>query len=72
MPAINGATIINSVDGGTVNFGDAFYISPKSSSKTNSGSGGFNTGSFINTNNVVSVTGTNDPDASDQPTVANA
>lgn len=33
MPSIVGPLKINSVGGGTVNFGDAFYIAPKSSGK---------------------------------------
>jgi len=72
MPAIVGPLKINSVGGGVVNFGDSFYVSPKSSSKTNTGSGALNTGDFICTNNGISSTNPFDPDVADQPTVANA
>ncbi len=72
MPAIVGPIKINSIGGGVVNFGDSFYLSPKSSSKTHAGSGSFNTGDFINTNNGVSATNTIDPDVNDQQLAANA
>ncbi|RKQ31305.1 spore germination protein [Oceanobacillus halophilus] len=72
MPSIVGPIKINSVGGGVVNFGDAFYLSPKSSSKTNAGSGALNTGDFINTNTGYSATRTLDPDVSDQNVTANA
>lgn len=71
MPSIVGPLKINSVSGGTVNFGDAFYIAPKSSSKTNSGSGSNNTGDFINTNNLISSTHPYDQDLFDQLIAAN-
>ncbi len=66
MPSIVGPIKLTSVSGGTVNFGDSFYISPKSSSKTNAGSGGLNTGDFINTNNLLSSTNPFDADMFDQ------
>ncbi|QDP39755.1 spore germination protein [Radiobacillus deserti] len=72
MPSAVGPLKINSVSGGVVNFGDSFYLAPKSTSKTAAGSGGFNTGDFINTNNGWSSTVTNDPDAADQNVSANA
>ncbi|GEL78352.1 spore germination protein [Tenuibacillus multivorans] len=72
MPSIVGPLKINSVGGGTVNFGDAFYIAPKSSAKTNSGSGSLNTGDFINTNNLVSSTNPFDSDLYDQIISRNA
>lgn len=72
MPAIVGPIKLNSVSGGVVNFGDAFYLSPKSTSKTNSGSGSLNTGDFINTNTGWSTTSPVDPDISDQNIAANA
>lgn len=71
MPAIVGPIKINSVDGGVVNFGDSFYLSPKSQSKTASGSGGGNTGDFLITNNGISATNMIDPDVKDQNMVAN-
>ncbi|ELK45248.1 spore germination protein [Halobacillus sp. ACCC02827] len=72
MPAIVGPISINSVGGGVVNFGDSFYLSPKSSSKTNSGSGALNTGNWIITNNGLSSTNPFDPDVNDQNITANA
>ncbi|WP_404350617.1 spore germination protein [Sutcliffiella horikoshii] len=72
MPAIVGPVAINSVGGGVINFGDSFYISPKSASKTSAGSGGFNTGNFVITNNGLSATNTIDPDINDQDIVANS
>ncbi|MDX5474136.1 MAG: spore germination protein [Bacillaceae bacterium] len=71
MPAIVGPVAINSVGGGAINFGDSFYLSPKSASKTNAGAGCFNTGNFIITNNGLSATNTIDPDVNDQNISAN-
>lgn len=70
MPAIVGPVKISSV-AGVVQFGDTLNISPKSNSKTNAGSGGLNTGDFINTNNGLSNTNTMDPDLADQTQTAN-
>ncbi|WP_339061122.1 spore germination protein [Tepidibacillus marianensis] len=70
MPSIVGGVKINSIgSGGILNIGDALYISPKSTSKTYAGSGSFNTGDFLNTNNGLSSTNTNDSDLleADQP-----
>ncbi|MCT2535605.1 spore germination protein [Aquibacillus koreensis] len=72
MPSIVGPIKINSVGGGVVNFGDSFYLSPKSASKTAAGSGAFNTGDFINTNNGMNATNAIDPDAVDQVVGGNA
>ncbi|WP_078548240.1 spore germination protein [Litchfieldia alkalitelluris] len=72
MPSIVGPIKINSVGGGVVNFGDAFYLSPKSTSKTMAGSGAFNTGDFIMTNNGINATNTIDPDINDQQVAGNA
>ncbi|GGC74159.1 putative spore germination protein GerPF [Thalassobacillus devorans] len=72
MPSIVGPIKINSVGGGVINFGDAFYLSPKSTSKTNAGSGSLNTGDFINTNNGFSSTNPFDPDVNDQNVAGNA
>ncbi|WP_129709706.1 spore germination protein [Priestia megaterium] len=58
--------------GGIVTFGDTYYVSPKSNTKSASGSGGGNTGVFVNTNSVVSGTNTIDPDFSDQNSAGNA
>ncbi|WP_188207095.1 spore germination protein [Alkalibacillus aidingensis] len=71
MPSIVGPLKINSVDGGTVNFGDAFYIAPKSSSKSNAGSGALNTGQLIQTNNLLSTSNPVDPDLKDQQIAGN-
>ncbi|AQX55862.1 spore germination protein [Priestia flexa] len=72
MPALIGPVSITSVGGGVVTFGDTFYVSPKSSSKTSTGSGAVNTGNFVNTNTGISGTNTLDPDFADQNNVANA
>ncbi|WP_449539398.1 spore germination protein [Ferdinandcohnia sp. Marseille-Q9671] len=72
MPSIVGPIKINSVGGGVVNFGDSFYVSPKSTGKSYSGSGSFNTGDFLCTNNGVNATNTNDEDFADQLIKANA
>lgn len=72
MPSIIGPIKISSVSGGVVNFGDSFYVAPKSSSKTAAGSGGLNTGDFINTNNGLSATNLIDPDVNDQNQIGNS
>ncbi len=71
MPAIIGPVSILSVGGGTVQFGDTAFISPKSSSKSFGGSGGFNTGPFQLSYNVFSVNTTFDCNVVDQPIVGN-
>jgi spore germination protein PF len=73
MPSyIAGPIKITSVSGdSTVNFGDALQIAPKSSTKSLSGSGGGNSGDFLQTNTLVSFTNTIDPDLADTNTVAN-
>ena len=66
MPSIVGAVNINSVGPtGVVNFGDSFFISPKSTSKSFAGSGSFSTGNFVNNNNGVSATNTIEPTLAD-------
>ncbi|MFQ3543822.1 spore germination protein [Halobacillus rhizosphaerae] len=72
MPSIVGPIKITNVGGGVVNFGDGFYLAPKSSSKTNAGSGALNTGDFICTNNGLSSTNPFDPDVNDQNIAGNA
>jgi spore germination protein PF len=72
MPAIVGPCKINSIDGGVVNFGDSFYLSPKDTAKTSAGSGAFNTGDFIMTNSGLNATNSSDPDLSDQQITGNA
>lgn len=71
MPAIVGPVQIVNVGGGVVQFGDTFFISPKSASKTMSGSGTGNTGGFIITNNALSGTNTLDSNLVDQPLTGN-
>ncbi|MEI5906487.1 spore germination protein [Bacillus spongiae] len=71
MPAIVGPVQILNVGGGSVQFGDAVVISPKTSSKSFAGSGAFNTGPFIVTFNGFSITSTLDADGVDQPIVGN-
>ncbi|MCM3442446.1 spore germination protein [Metabacillus halosaccharovorans] len=71
MPAIVGPIKINHVGGGVVNFGDTFYLAPKSQSKSASGSGGGGTGDFHIINNGISATNLIDPDVADQNMVAN-
>ncbi|OEH94396.1 spore germination protein [Bacillus solimangrovi] len=71
MPSIIcGPININSISG-IVNFGDSLNTSPKTSSKVISGSGGGNTGNFVNTNNGISLSNNFDPDVVDQPTIGN-
>ncbi|CAM3685847.1 spore germination protein [Marinicrinis lubricantis] len=66
MPSVVGAVKILSVgSAGTVQFGDAVFISPTSSSKTFAGSGSFNTGDLPVTNNGISATNTFDRDGVD-------
>ncbi|MCY9268839.1 spore germination protein, partial [Bacillus licheniformis] len=55
-----------------VNFGDSFYLSPKSTSKSALGSGAGNTGDFLIVNNGINATNYIDPDVSDQNVVGNA
>jgi spore germination protein PF len=71
MPAIIGPVSILNVGGGNVQFGDSAVISPKSSTKTFGGSGGFNTGPFQLSYNVFSITNTFDCNVVDQPITGN-
>lgn len=71
MPSVIGGPINIGSASGVVHFGDSFYISPKSNTKSYSGSGGANTGNFVLANNGVSATNTFDPDAADQPHAQN-
>lgn len=72
MPSVVGPIKIINVGGGVINFGDSFYVSPKESAKTYSGSGSSNTGDFICTNNGLNSTNTNDEDFADQLIKKNA
>ncbi|MBL4952352.1 spore germination protein [Neobacillus sp. OS1-32] len=71
MPAIIGPVQIVNVSGGVVQFGDTLYISPKTSTKTSAGSGGFNTGGVIVANNGLSATNVLDANVIDQPIAGN-
>jgi spore germination protein PF len=71
MPAIVGPVQIITVGGGVVHFGDSAWVSPKSSTKTYAGSGTFNTGGFIVTNNGLSGTNVLDSNLVDQPIAGN-
>ncbi|NUK28695.1 spore germination protein [Parageobacillus sp. VR-IP] len=73
MPSfVSGPIKITHVSGdGTVNFGDVLQIAPKSTLKSNTGSGGSNNGDFLQTNTFVSFTNTGDADVSDSNNVAN-
>jgi spore germination protein PF len=73
MPTvIVGAVKVTHVSGnGTINVGDVLQIAPKSTAKTNSGGGGANTGDFLQTNTLLSVTNSFDPDISDSNNKAN-
>jgi spore germination protein PF len=66
MPIVINHVVIPNVTGGVVTFGDTYYVSPKSNSKTAQGSGSSNTGICVNTNSGLSNTNTLDPDGSDQ------
>ncbi|MFC4182189.1 spore germination protein [Saccharococcus thermophilus] len=67
MPAmiIGGIKVTNVSGNGTVNMGDVLQIAPKSTTKTNSGAGGANSGDFLQTNTFCSVVNLFDPDVSD-------
>ncbi|MDX8361330.1 MULTISPECIES: spore germination protein [Bacillaceae] len=72
MPSIVGPVNINTVSGGVINFGDSFYISPKTQEKSYTGSGSSVSGNFFIVTNGISFTNTGDPDLVDQPQTANA
>lgn len=71
MPAIIGPVQIFNVNGGSVQFGDTLFISPKSASKSSHGSGSGNIGGFVITNNALSGTNTLDSNLVDQPVTGN-
>jgi spore germination protein PF len=71
MPAFIGPVQIINIGGGNVQFGDALNISPKSNTKSYSGSGAGNTGGFILVNNGINGTNTLDTNLIDQPNVGN-
>ncbi|GAA3404358.1 spore germination protein [Paenibacillus hodogayensis] len=65
MPAILLGAIKITGANGNVTFGDVLQISPNSSSKTYTGSGGGNTGDFSQAISLLSFTITSDPDVID-------
>lgn len=71
MPAIIGPVQIISVSGGAVQFGDAAWISPKTTSKTFTGSGSFNTGCLVFSASGLSGTNVLDTNLIDQPIAGN-
>jgi spore germination protein PF len=71
MPSIIGPVKVTNVEGGVINFGDSFYISPKGTGKTHGGSGALNTGNFVNNNNGLSVTNSIDKDLNVQNFTSN-
>lgn len=71
MPAIVGPVQVLNIGGGIVQFGDSLFISPKSASKSMSGSGAGNTGAFIITNNIFNANNALDTNLIDQPMAGN-
>lgn len=71
MPSIVGGPFKINENSGVVNFGDTLNISPKSTSKSVSGSGGGNSGDFTITNNGINVNNVFDPDLIDQNLAGN-
>lgn len=72
MPCLIVAPISINAAEGVVNFGDTLVINPKSTGKNYSGSGGGNTGNFLQTISGISITNTLDPDAFDSNNAGNA
>lgn len=71
MPSIILAPIKVTGNAGELVFGDVLQITPKSTSKANTGAGGSNTGDFSATFTLVSVTNTLDPDIADANNAGN-
>ncbi|MFZ3590765.1 spore germination protein [Bacillus sp. DJP31] len=65
MPCIIVGPIVFNSNEGIIVTGDSLNTSPTSSSKVVAGSGGFNTGYFVQTNNGLSSSLNNDPDVAD-------
>jgi len=73
MPSIVGNVKILAVGPSSiVNFGDAYQMSPSSTSKTFAGSGSFVTGDLSGTKQLLSNTNTNDADVSDSNSSGNS
>lgn len=66
MPAIVGGPFKINDNGGVINFGATLNISPKSTSKSVSGSGAISSGDFVIKNNGINVNNVFDPDLLDQ------
>ncbi|UTR10085.1 spore germination protein [Evansella sp. LMS18] len=66
MPSIIGGPIKILSNSGVVNFGDSLNSSPKSTTKTVTGSGSAHTGDFQLTNNGINMNNVLDPDVNDQ------
>lgn len=71
MPAIIGPVQIVNVTGGTVQFGDSLFISPKSASKSSTGAGSSNTGIGFFTATGFSANNVLDTNLLDQPITGN-
>lgn len=65
MPSIIVGPVIFNTNEGQIITGDTFYVAPKSTSKVVAGSGAFNTGPGIVTNNGINSTNGLDPDVVD-------
>lgn len=73
MPSVVGAVNISNVlVSSSVEFGDCLAIKPKSTAFTTVGSGGGNTGNFMNITSSASTANTIDMDIKDQNVVGNA
>lgn len=67
MPAFVGPIQLNAIGRSAMfTVGDSFALSPKSQSQSSIGSGGANTGDFIDTQNVFNITNFYDADLIDQ------
>ncbi|MBS4210667.1 spore germination protein [Bacillus sp. FJAT-50079] len=71
MPAFTGPVQIFNVGGGSVQFGDTAVVSPKTSTKSTSGSGSLSTGGFVFIIDGLSFNATIDSQLLDQPIVGN-
>lgn len=71
MPAIVGPVQVINLSEGLMQFGDSLIISPKSATKSLSGSGAGNTGGFIIANNLFSASNGLDANLVDQPITGN-
>ncbi|WP_273130386.1 spore germination protein [Metabacillus sp. HB246100] len=67
MPAFVGPIKLNNMGSSAIfKVGDSFSLSPKAKSKASIGSGGANTGDFIETQNLFNITNFEDIDMIDQ------